>query len=76
MQCTEKDRLGMVFSINKILLNNLLLYFIIALKNIKNITANQKHPYTTHTLECKGGLQEAPDPVILSYTPYYPLTLL
>jgi hypothetical protein len=33
------------------------------------ITANRKHPYTTRTLECKGGLWEAPVPVTLPYTP-------
>jgi hypothetical protein len=42
-------------------------------------TANRKHPYTSRTLECKGGLQESPDPVTLPYTslqlPYTSLRL-
>ena len=55
--------------------------------NLNIDTANRKHPYTSRTLECKGGLQEAPDPVILPYTslrlpytldtlPYNTLTLV
>ena len=39
-------------------------------------TANRKLLYTSLTLECKGGLREAPVPVTLPYTPVWlPYTL-